>query len=78
MLDVLPFLTGLAAMTSAVLIITLTVLGEFSRLGLVVHIGWFLVAAYCQFLAPTVWASTLGLALQTVLAVYLVVRWRLA
>ena len=40
-------------------------------------LGWFLVALYCQFFRAGGLAAA-GLVLQTVLAVYLIVRFKLS
>ena len=78
MLDVLPILTWLAAMTSAVLLALLWRFEELRRHTAVILLCWFLLAAYFQFLAGSVILGTVGLVLQTLLAIYLSVRWRLA
>jgi len=77
-LEIVPFLAWLAAITSAVLLAVLWNLGELRRRSLAVLGGWFLVAGYCQFLAGSVVVGTVGLLLQTVLAICLVLRWRLS
>lgn len=77
MLQILPALAGLAALSSAVLLIVLWRFGETPPATLAVSIAWFLLAAYCQFVAPTMVAATVGLLLQTVLAISLILRWRL-
>ncbi len=77
MLYIFPFIAWLAAITSAVLLAALWNLGELSRRSLLVLLGWFLLAGYCQFLAGSTAVGAMGLLLQTALAIYLVLRWRL-
>lgn len=78
MLSFLPFLTWLAAITSAVLLVFLWDLGVLRRLSLVITVGVFLVAGYCQFVSGSPMVAALGVALQTILAVYLMARWKLS
>ena len=76
MLQVFPFLGWTAAITSAVLLVVLWDSGELRRRAVLV--SWFLVAAYGQFLGGSMTMSTVGLVLQTALAIYLLVRYRLS
>lgn len=76
-LEILPFMAWAAAITSASLLVMLGVLGELRRGSLAILIGWFVLAVYCQFFGGSVVAGAVGLALQTILAVGLVVRLRL-
>ena len=78
MVQILPFLAWLAAITSAVLLIVLWRLGELRRLSVGVLLGWFLLAAYCQFLAASAIVGSVGLLFQTILAIYLMLRWKLS
>lgn len=78
MLPILPFLTWFAAITSAALLLALWSLGELRRWSLAFLFGWFLVAGYCQFFAGSPVVGAVGLCLQTILSVYLIVRWRLS
>lgn len=78
MLQVLPFLPWLALATSVVLLTSLWWLGEVGTRTAIGLCGWLVSAAYCQFFASSAMVGALGLLLQTVLAVYLIVRWRLA
>ena len=77
MLPVLPFLAWIAAITSLVLLVVLWFFGDSRRRTLVLPIGCFVGALLCQFLggSPTVGAA--GLVVQTMLAIYLMFRWRL-
>jgi hypothetical protein len=76
-LDILPFLTWLAAITSVVLLVVSWKFGELRRSGVAALVGWFLVAAYCQFFGGSPLVSAVGLFLQTMLAILLMIRWRL-
>lgn len=78
MLQIFPITAWLAAITSAVLLAVLWNLGELGRRSLAVLLGWFLLAGYCQFLAGSTVVSAVGLLLQTLLAIYLILRWRLS
>jgi hypothetical protein len=77
MIIIFPFALWLAAITSVVLLLTLSIFGELGRRGLLVLPGWFLVAGYCQFLGDSSGVRALGLLLQTMLAIYLILRWKL-
>lgn len=77
MLQILPFLAWLAAVTSAVLIVALWSADELRTAHAVVLVAWFLLAAWCQFFAASALPAAVGLLLQTVLAVYLLVCWKL-
>ena len=77
MLDVLPFLTWLAAIASGVFLAIHWGGGTSRpRIRLILS-AWFLLAAYLQFLGHSPVQSAVGLALQTMLAIVLVVRSRL-
>jgi hypothetical protein len=76
-LQIFPFLTWLAAITSGVLLAALWNLGELRRYSLAALLGWFLLAGYCQFLAGSPVVAALGLLLQTILAICLSLRWKL-
>lgn len=78
MLQVLPFLPWLATATSATLLIVLWRTGELSPRTLVVLLAWFGIAACCEFGPFSTGLSTTGLVFQTILAILLIVRWRLA
>jgi hypothetical protein len=77
-LDILPFLTWLAALTSAFVLAALWFSGEMRGRTLAVLLAWFALAAYCQFFAGSVVLGAVGLALQTVLAAGLIVRWKVS
>lgn len=78
MLEILPFLAWLAAILSAVHLLVLWNIDELRQRSLVFLLGWFLLAAYCQFLGGSMILRAVGLLLQTLLAVTLVVRFRLS
>ena len=78
MLLIFPWLAWLAVITSGVLLIMLSAAGELGRRGASVLVVWFFVAAYCQFLGATPVVVTAGLVLQTVLAIYLIIRWKVS
>jgi hypothetical protein len=77
MLQLVPFLTWLAPVTSAVLLLLLASQGDLGRRGTMAVGAWLLIAGWCQFFAASALIAAIGLALQTLLAVYLIVRWRL-
>lgn len=71
------FLAPLAIITSLVMLVMLITLGEVGlRSGLLLA-GLLVAAGYAQFVEDSMIVSALGLGCQTVLAIYLVVRWRL-
>ncbi len=78
MLLVFPFLAWLAAFVSAGLLVALWLCEDLGRAALALLGTWFVVAAYCQFFAASALVAALGVGGQTVLAIYLIVRWRLA
>ena len=78
MLHLLPFPAWLATATSATLLIVNWRTGELSPGALLVLLAWFAVAVCCEFGAFSSGVSTTGLVLQTILAIVLLVRWRLA
>ena len=78
MLQLFPFVVYLAAISSAVFLGALWILGELGPRSVCALLGCFLLAGYCQFLAGSAIVSTAGLVLQTTLAIYLVLRWRLS
>ena len=76
MLYLLPVLTWLAAIASAALLIVLWLFGELRGNGLALVLGWFLAAGYCQFFAKSPVVGAAGIALQTFLAICLILRFR--
>ena len=78
MLQILPFLTWLAAIASGALLVSLWNLDELRRSSGAVLVGWFLFAAYLQFFGGSPGVRAVGLSFQTILAVVLSVRWKLA
>jgi hypothetical protein len=76
-LQLFPFLAWLAAATSVVVLLMLAAAGEL-RLGSgLLLAGAVLAAGCCQFWARSALLSAAGLAVQTLLAIALIVRWRL-
>jgi hypothetical protein len=74
----LPFISWLAAITSAVIIGILWTTGELRlRAGACLCI-WFLVALYLQMFGASAMVAAIGLALQTILAAYLSIRLKLS
>ena len=77
MIQLFPFVVYLAPITSAVLLLMLGSAGELRwRAGLAVVVI-FAAAVYCQLFGPSALIAAAGLGLQTLLAIYLLVRWRL-
>lgn len=77
MLQLFPFAAWLAVATSAVMLVMLYAAGELRGRGGAFAVAWFLVAASCQFAGDSQVIVALGLALQTLLAIGLIVRWRM-
>jgi len=77
-LQIFPFLAWLAVVTSAVLLAALWHLGQLRPRGFAFLLVWLVVAAYCQFVTASAVVAAAGLLLQTILAVYLIVRWKLS
>jgi hypothetical protein len=77
-LIIFPWLAWTAIATSAALLFMLYSSGTIGRWALVVLVGWFLLAGYCQFFGDSATLQASGVALQTVLAVYLIMRWKVA
>ena len=78
MLQLFPFVVYLAPITSLVLLVMLASAGELRRRAGLVLSAIFAVAVYYQFLGGSPVVTALGLGLQTLLAIYLIVRWRLS
>ena len=76
-LEILPFLTWLASITSLVVLIALWKLGELRPSRLVLLSAVSLLAGYWQFFGGSPLVAAGGLALQTVVAVGLILRWKL-
>jgi cell shape-determining protein MreD len=73
-----PFVVYLAAVTSVVLLVALYWSGDLpTRTGAFLAVI-FGVATYWQFFGPSAVIAALGLGVQTMLAIYLLVRWRLS
>ena len=78
MLQILPFLTWLAAVASGVLLAVLWNLGELRRYTGAALLAWFLLAGCFQFFGNTPIVSAVALLFQTILAIALFLRWKLA
>jgi hypothetical protein len=77
MLQLFPFSAWIALVTSTTLLGILWAFGEVStRQGTMLSV-WLAVAAYFQFLGESMTTVAVGLALQTVLALYLILYWKL-
>lgn len=72
-----PFLGYLAILTSIVMLVMLIAIGEVGLRAGVLLAGLLLAAGYAQFFEDSIIVSTVGLGCQTMLAIYLIVRWRL-
>jgi hypothetical protein len=66
----------MAVLVSAVLLVSLYQDGALFGKSLAIHVSWFAAAVWLQFFASSAALSTTGLLLQTVLAVYLILRWK--
>ena len=75
--QIFPFIAYLAPLTSAGLLIGLWFLGDLRPPVFAVVMGWFLIAVYCQFFWGSAVVAAIGLLAQTLLAIYLLFRWRL-
>jgi hypothetical protein len=76
-LQFFPFLTWLAAATSLTTLAMLAAAGDLRPRAGAIVVALFLIAAYCQFASTSAIVAAAGLGLQTVLAIALIVRWRL-
>lgn len=74
----LPFLALVAPVASVALLIGEYVSGDLERRGAIALGAMIAAAAYCQFFAGAAIVSAMGLAMQTLLAIYLILRWRLS
>ena len=78
MLEIFPFLTWVAAITSGVLLASLWNFGELRRYSGAALLGWFLLAGYFQFFGGSPVVRAVALLFQTILAIVLSLRWKLA
>ena len=76
MLLIFPFVVWLAPVVSLVMILMLSSAGDLRARGVVLALTWFVFAGYCQFLGRSAIVAAGGVALQTVLAIGLIARWR--
>jgi hypothetical protein len=77
-LQFFPFVGWLAAATSVTMLAMLAAAGELRARGAAFVVALFVTAAYCQFFSASAIVSAAGLGLQTLLAIALIVRWRLS
>jgi hypothetical protein len=77
-LQFFPLIGWLAAATSAVTLVMLAAAGELRARSGIAMAALFLIAAYCQGFSHSAIGSAAGLALQTLLAIALIVRWNLS
>ena len=78
MLQLFPFAVYLAPIVSVVVFVMLAAAGELGWRAWLALGAIFAVAAYLQFLGGSAIIAAGGLGLQTLLAIYLIVRWRLS
>ena len=72
------FLSWLAMATSIVVLVMLASAGDLNLRSGIVPAVLIALAAYAQFFSHSPLIAAAGLGLQTLVAVYLLVRWRLA
>jgi hypothetical protein len=78
MIQFIPFISWLAAITSAVTMGLLWTSGELGPRAGIALCAWFLLALYLQIFGATMMVAAIGLTLQTLLAVYLSIRLKLS
>lgn len=76
MIQFIPFIDWLAALTSITLLIVMWQGSDLGRIEAPVLAAWFGAAAAAQGFSESFLAARLALAAQTVLAAYLIIRWR--
>jgi hypothetical protein len=74
----IPFISWLAAITSAVTMGILWTSGDLGSRAAAIVCAWFLVALYLQIFGASAMVAAIGLALQTLLAAYLSIRLKLS
>jgi hypothetical protein len=77
-LEFFPVVGWLAVATSGVMLLMLAAAGELRVKSGGTFIPLFLIAAWCQFFSDSPLLRAAGLGLQTLLAISLIVRWRLS
>jgi hypothetical protein len=75
-LIIFPWIAWIAIAASAVLLLVFYSSGTIGRWALIVLAGWFLLAVYFQFFGDSGALRAFGLVLQTVLAICLLLRWK--
>ena len=76
-MGLISFLAPLAILTSIVMLVLLIAIGEVGLRGGVLLAALLLAAGYAQFFGASMAIGVAGLGCQTLLAIYLIVRWRL-
>lgn len=76
-MGLISFLAPLAILTSIVMLVLLIAIGEVGLRGGVLLAALLLAAGYAQFFGASMAIAVTGLGCQTLLAIYLLVRWRL-
>jgi hypothetical protein len=74
----IPFIDWLAALTAIALLIVLWQSGDIGQVEGAVLAVWFVAAAGVQLFSDSFLATRIALAAQTVLAVYLIIRWKMS
>ena len=77
MLQLFPFSAWIVLVTSASLRAILWGFGDMEQRQGIVLSAWLVVAAYVQFFGESMMTVAIGLALQTILALYLILYWKL-
>jgi hypothetical protein len=77
-LEFFPLIGWFAGGTTLAMLAMLAAAGDLRGRSAAVLIALFLMAAYAQFFSGSVIARAVGLTLQTLLAISLIVRWRLS
>ena len=78
MIQFIPFISWLAAITSAVTMGILWTTGDLGWRAGVALCAWFLLALYLQIFGASMIVAAIGLSLQTILAAYLSIRLKLS
>lgn len=78
MIQFIPLIDWAAALTSITLLIVLWREGGLGGVELGILGAWFAAALGVQFFSASLLAARIALALQTLLAAYLIIRWRIS
>jgi hypothetical protein len=77
MIQFFPLALWLAMATSVASLVALWSFGEIGATHAAILVAWCAVAGYCQFFSASASSAAVGLALQTCLAIYLLLRMKL-